>query len=548
MRNLVSFSMLHNRVESLKNELNLDNIGQAFDRIILKIIFKMNDDEIEDSITDGSNDCGIDAVYIEDDIVHICNCKYAYDIDQTEKNFPGSEIDKIISTITLMLSSSLSRNSVNEALWEKYVQIKSMFLTASIKKIVIHFLSNKEKPLLADRDKLEKALSRFKIISYKYYDLEDIITTLISAKPMKLTGKLMLLDDKHFEKNNGELKTIIGVVPADNYLQMLINKENPNHLLEDAFNDNIRLYKPKHSVNKAIVKSALSVNNYQFFYLNNGITIICEKCGYIPNIRNQVIEITNFQIINGGQTTHSLFEAYKKNPETVKQIDILVRICVANNNSDLAELISESTNNQIPVMTRDLKSNDFIQKKLEEDFINYGYFYERKSNQYSDVDTNKILSNELLAQIYMAYELGKPSEAKNNKSKIFNSLYEAIFDEEKISAEILLNLYNLYLPISKIKKDLLKMKRNNESISDEKAFISYAIYHILFAIKLIANREGLDIKKEESKQYLIDKGIKIIQGIVKEESSRDNEFTFDKFFKETNTNRIISSCIDSLYI
>ena len=47
-----------------------------------------------------------------------------------------------------------------------------------------------------------------------------------------------------------------------------------------------------------------------FMYLNNGVTILCENAEYAPNTRSPHVELINFQIINGGQTSHSIFEVY----------------------------------------------------------------------------------------------------------------------------------------------------------------------------------------------------------------------------------------------
>jgi hypothetical protein len=549
MKNLASFSMIHQRVESLKEQQHLEKIGDAFDWFALQTVLRLNAEEIEDSITDGSNDCGIDAVYISENTIHICNCKYGYDINQTEKNFPGTEIEKIISTLSLIMSANLSRDTVNQALWDKYLEIKDYFMTSCSSNIVVHLISNKQKPVDLERHKLENAFSRFRIVQFKYYDLEDLVTLLLSSKEERIDSSLMLLDDQHFEKADGDIKTVIGVITAEDLLKMLIDRNDQNSLNESAFNDNVRLYKPRHSVNKAIIDSALSNKNYQFFYQNNGITIICEECSYVPHLRNQTVSLRNIQLVNGGQTAHSLFEAYKKDPEKVRNVDILIRICIAKKDTQIAEIISECTNNQIPVGSRDLKSNDIIQKKLQDQFELLGYYYERKNNQYHDVDISKILNNELLAQLYLAYELDCPSEAKNNKYLIFNDFYEKIFNEEQMDAQKLLNIYNVYLPLFKIKKDILGKKRKNEILSEKDAFVSRAIFHLLYSVKLILKYEKRSIQNQNDVNYAIGKSIEYMKEIIAIEMDKRKEFyTHDKFFKEISTNKIIADYIYKKYI
>jgi hypothetical protein len=88
---------------------------------------------------------------------------------------------------------------------------------------------------------------------------------------------------------------------------------------------------------------------------------LCEECDYTPHSRSPKVPIRNVHIINGGQTTHSLIEASIKSPEKIENIELLVRLCIAKLENPISERISETTNSQIPVGTRDLHSNDSIQ-------------------------------------------------------------------------------------------------------------------------------------------------------------------------------------------
>jgi hypothetical protein len=329
--------------------------------------------------------------------------------------------------------------------------------------------------------------------------------------------------------------------------------DDEGNINENIFNENVRLYRAKHRVNTGIIESALDNANYQFFYLNNGITILCEELDYNPGTNSPVLQFRNVQIINGGQTAHSLFIAHKKDKLKVNKIQILVRICQVSSKHKIAEKISETTNTQIPVNTRDLHANDKIQRKLEEDFKERGYFYERKNNQYMDQPNNKRLNNELLGQIFIAYHFDLPSQAKNDKSLVFGEYYDDIFNEEKISAEELLKINNLYLPLLEFKKEIQRKKRKKEKVNEKEAYVSRATLHILNVIKIIIEREIELIKKkyedDEIDQKINDvytkranvittKAIRIVGELVKKERGiRGDLYTHDKFFKEVETNK-----------
>jgi AIPR protein len=338
-------------------------------------------------------------------------------------------------------------------------------------------------------------------------------------------------------------------VAAVDLVKLVVDPSNPNQINEDAFNDNVRVYQKQNRINQRILETALSDANFEFWYLNNGITLVCEDCIYQPNSRSPRVTLTDFQIVNGGQTTHALFEAYLKKPEKLDDVLLLLRICQTKRSNPIADKISETTNSQTPVTTRDLHANDRIQRKLEEEFRSLGYFYERKANQFSSESHSKRLNNELLAQLSLAFYLDQPSEAKNTKTVVFGDKYDDIFREDLVTAERLLIPLRFYLPLQKLKKEIQRKKRRKEHINEREAFVSRAIFHILNVINRVCVKEKLSLDEDSNVPVLIDKSIVHIGKIVQnEQTKRGDLYTHDKFFKETQTNRIIHDYIENFYI
>lgn len=548
MPNITTFSVLHEKVKKLKEDLSLSDFSSAFTRYALEIIIKLNNDDIEESITDGPDDGGIDAIYIKDREVHLFSFTYTDNVDNSDKNYPGNDIDKIIVTTSQILSKQLNTGLYNDAIKDKYGEILAEFDKGKTT-TKLYLVSNKKHPVDSEKKKLASQLSQFRFIEIRYFDLNDLVGLLLENRTNKIDGDLNFIDKQHFEKSDGNIKTIIGVMPAIDLINIISDKEKKTIPNEAIFNDNIRVYKPQHSINKSIKEAALSENNFQFFYLNNGITILCEECDYTPHQRAPKLHLKNLQIINGGQTSHSLFEVYKKSPDKLNNIELLIRICVTKKENPISELISETTNSQIPVVSRDLRSNDLIQKKLELDFSTLGYFYERKPNQYSDKPKTQILNNELLAQLFMSFHLDKPSEAKNTKSLIFGELYDDIFDENVINAKYLLSIFKLYQPLFNMKQSIQRKKRRREPINEKEAFISRATFHILTAMKHVAINEKKDVFLETEYTFLKDKAIEFISQIVEKEMVKRGEvYTHDKFFKEIPTNKILIDQIKEFYM
>jgi hypothetical protein len=157
---------------------------------------------------------------------------------------------------------------------------------------------------------------------------------------------------------------------------------------------------------------------------------------YSPGMRAPILLMRNVQIVNGGQTSNALFEASNANPERFKNVLVLIRVYETRQH-EMSLKIAESTNSQTPIRSRDLRSNDEIQRKLEESFLNLGYFYERKANQYKDEDKSRRLDALSAGQAYVAYMLEMPSVAGTQRGRIFGEMYETIFNEELTARALL---------------------------------------------------------------------------------------------------------------
>jgi hypothetical protein len=537
MTNLASFSLLKEKVNKYRQDYSLEGAGLAFDWLALEAILGLNSDEIEETITDGPMDGGIDAIHLTNRTVHIFNFKYTEEFAHTKNRFPEGETSKVLATVESIFSKDVSRGDVNEALWEKINEIWDGFDAGSLS-FKLYLCSNKQKLDPKAMKRFEKALSKYRVFECFYLDQEDLVNKILERRYRKVNGQLTFIEKQYFDRSDGPLKGIVATVAATDLINLVKDPEDSNKINMEVFNDNIRIYQPKNKINRRIRETALSDQNHEFWYLNNGITIVCEKCDYIPS-RSPKASLVNFQIVNGGQTTHSLFQANLEDSDKLENVLLLVRICETGDNR-ISEKIGETTNSQTPVNTRDLHANDYVQKKLEEEFRSLGYFYERKKNQHQAQLKEVRLDNELLGQIYLAFYLDKPSEAKNTKTLVFGDAYDDIFDESAATAKNMLLPYKVYLPINEMKKEIQKRKRKKLPISEEDAFVSRATFHILNAVRYIANSRSMDLDDSTDVERAINVAIKYIGEVTKKERRKRNGlYTHDKFFKEIATNVII---------
>jgi hypothetical protein len=304
-----------------------------------------------------------------------------------------------------------------------------------------------------------------------------------------------------------------------------------------TFNDNVRIYLKKSSINKNIKTTALSEENDKFFYYNNGVTLTCDSFSYSSR-RSPVIELKNIQVVNGSQTIHSLYEAFIEDSDKFGDIEILCRICEVRETS-LSTRIAEYTNSQNPVKSRDIRSVDFVQLSLEKEFLVDDKFYERKKNQYFDKPLTQKIDAEKAGQVLMAFFNHSPYEAKNRKGLIFGDKYEEVFNET-VNADKVWLAYSLFEKIES-EKDKIKLEiLSNESSFESKSYIIHASYYILYVMGEIARRKSIDLTYTNFQKIwnLYQDSIKILEKIIsKEKKVAGQKYIHSTFFRSNKSKK-----------
>jgi len=116
---------------------------------------------------------------------------------------------------------------------------------------------------------------------------------------------------------------------------------------------------------------------------NNGITIVCSD---FVQVRDKLVKIENPQIVNGCQTSNSLFN-FRNNPN-IEKLQLLVRL-ISTEDSSVTNKIVRGTNRQNQVLDEAFEATlPFHQDELEPFFLAYEnnvkIYYERRSKQYNN--------------------------------------------------------------------------------------------------------------------------------------------------------------------
>lgn len=509
---LQNHSLIHNFAKKAKQENGLTSEAMGFYFVLLATLFDVQDDEIENSITDNAywtakghsptRDRGVDLIYIDEQgdppVIHLLTCKYTAIFGNSRSFFPGNEVDKLLTFVAdLNARKSHLLQKVTAALRARVLEIWNLVQKAN-PVFVVHVCSNYTEGLVpVEADRLRDSLKAYSGFSYVTETQYSLATRLAGRGRTRVDTKLTAVHRNLFEKSGGDVRALIVHVEGEQLIRALSVDEKIRSdpttdrsliigkpMCDDAFDDNVRVYLEQRSkVNQSIKATVLSPENSRFFYFNNGITMTCDRFKYPTGQSSPLIEIENVQVVNGGQTLHALHEAYNENPAKIETVDLLCRI-YETTSAELSSKIAEHTNTQTPVKTRDIRSIDIVQIKLEQEFFALGLFYERKKNQHSKQPKQKRVDAERCGQVALAFYLDLPLQAKNKKQLIFGEKYEEIFSDETTANKLLLPL-RLFDRIEEAKATAIKVRDS---------WLRYASYHLLYALKLATASRGVALE------------------------------------------------------
>lgn len=521
MANLVDWSHIKSQVSQFKKSLMLERDEDAFTFFCLDLFTKLDHQDISDLITDGSMDRGIDAIFIEESDVG--NCIYLYqfkhvsNFDKSTNNFPSNEVDKIVSFISDLLSKSEDMLETCNPLLSRHITNIWDALEQKVFDFKVVLCSNSGKLSDVYRDSFERKIAKYKYFSVDEYGLEELSSLVVDKGRPQTTSQIHLLDEQLFERSDGFVRGIIGSTRADEFVDMIRSEESDSQINDSLFEDNIRVYLgEKNDVNQKIYNSAISESSFEFWYLNNGITIVCDSFDYQPQSRTPMVKISNPQIVNGGQTSHALFQAAHRDFDKLSNVKVLVKI-IETKDSKFRQRIAEATNSQTPIRSRDLRSTDQIQIKIESALENYGYFYERKRNQHQDKPKGQRMDALKAGQVLLAYYHEEPDKAKTQSDKIFGEYYELLFNDEETTVEKLLSAYRLYEEIEH-RKDIAKQKmRSKVSREYGEQWIIEGAFHVLFVVHLLCGRDNIVSDEFEEASTKIDEAISLVSDYVQKQ-------------------------------
>lgn len=430
-------------------KLPSDRKDEAFEFLAFEQILKdyaLSKDDIESGWVDGRNDGGIDGFFIiinghlltdtenfawpksgSQLEVWIVTCKH-------HDTFKQATLDNLAATSSelfdLSLKSSELRGDYSDQILKSRENLKLAYKKLSSKLVQFSFnfayasrgdtsaigesiISRSNQILSLTRESFSSCEAKFSFVGS---------SELIALYRKKPNYSLEL--DFNESLSRGEQYVLL--TSLRDYYQFITDNGTLRRYL---FDSNVRDFMGANRVNEDIKATLQSDESPDFWSLNNGITILTTSASII----GKSIKLDDIQIVNGLQTTESIFRYFESGGIDTSNRSVLVKVIVSTQDY-VRDAIIRATNNQTAVEIASLHATDKIQRDIEEVLERHGFHYERRINYYKNLGHPPalIITPLYLAAGFVSLVLKSPHTAHSLKSKFMRSdeSYSMVFSQK----------------------------------------------------------------------------------------------------------------------
>jgi hypothetical protein len=426
------------------------DIGEVFELFAFEELLKdfdLTTDELQSGWLDGRDDGGIDGFYIfvnghllEDAsdfswpkshasiVVWLVDCKH-------HATFQQAPLDLMFATIHELFDLSIADDGLKGSYSEELLAARNLFAVAykklSIGRPVVEF--NIAYASRGDSDDLGQSVrARAEQIRDEFAQLFSSCTAafhFIGASELisfHRKTRSFSLDLPFLEHLATGKDSYVLLVRLDDYWKFV--SDASGSLRRYLFDSNVRDFLGGNQVNEEIARSLADPTAPDFWWLNNGVTLLATAA----TVPGKTIQLQDIQIVNGLQTTETIFHHFATGNRVSSDRALLVKIIVSSDALARDQII-RATNNQSPVEVAALRATDKIQRDIEDILFTNDLYYERRKNYHRNIGKPlaHFITPVYLASAVVALVFKHPSRASNLKSKFMRDQlgYESVFSE-----------------------------------------------------------------------------------------------------------------------
>ena len=241
-----------------------------------------------------------------------------------------------------------------------------------------------------------------------------------------------VLELPYAEQLAGEEGSYVLLVRLSSYAKFVSDEKG--NLKRYLFDSNVRDFLGGNRVNLDIANSLADHDSPDFWWLNNGVTILATSA--IPlgkTAAGNALQLHDVQIVNGLQTTQTIQSYFAGSAtSTNEKRSVLIKVIVSDDPA-VRDKIIRATNNQSSVELASLTATDKIQRDIEAILEANDWFYERRRNYYKNIGkpTERFVLPLFLAVSMVALVRKSPQLSARLKGRFMQDpkSYEAVFTE-----------------------------------------------------------------------------------------------------------------------
>ena len=302
---------------------------------------------------------------------------------------------------------------------------------------------------------------------YHIWDIENVMRAEQASRQMSEINIPLDTPIECIKVNDGndKISTYIGIIPAVVLAQVY------GKYKDKLIDQNVRNYLGGKIKVNAKIAETLRECPEMFFAYNNGISSIASdvriKTSEDGTQRLFITDLRNWHIVNGGQTTCTIYNVYKKNKDAVSRAYVAMKVSElkeTETRNEIVQKIAQSANSQTAIKDSDLNANSTyllnIDKISKSEWTpaqsfrpNKIWYFERLRGQFLSDKLNEgtsgsnkvrkflearpkdmLLSKADIAKVMMSWD-GFPYEASKGGELCFNAFWKKDYKNAEVTRE-----------------------------------------------------------------------------------------------------------------
>lgn len=264
---------------------------------------------------------------------------------------------------------------------------------------------------------------------YNQGDLHDLLVANYEHEPVNLTVEL-----QDWGRINDPYEAYYGHVCGSDVATWL--NINAHSLLRQ----NVRSDLKGTEVNK-VIRSTAESSPEDFWYLNNGITVLCDSIRKAvrggASTGSGTFEVINARIVNGAQTSSTLQRVFSAGGESAgncQRVRVMVRfISLKDTPEDFARRVTKATNTQNSMGAKDFASLDPLQQHLKRTLAIEDFQYLLRSGEELPEGVTGCTFEQAAIALATVHSVELAAQAKRESGKLWEDVtrhpYKQIFPQ-----------------------------------------------------------------------------------------------------------------------